>query len=190
MSGAGLAQRGAGQLDGWGRRAQRPPPPQLTARRSLARTSKQGVRRLRGGGVLHGRRHALHKVRRPRITRLPAGLIWAALAALAVLPARGAAGVSASASSPRSSPSIKTKRNECSGTPESVDRDANIALFQEAAVTATRAAMGAAPAAAEAAAAGAGGGGGGQDGGGGVRRFLLVATFEGREARASVPMQR
>lgn len=66
-----------------------------------------------------------------------------------------------------------------------MDRDANIALFQEAAATTVAAAD----------TAGGGGGssasnGGGASSKGGVARFLLVATFEGREARAAVPMQR
>lgn len=77
----------------------------------------------------------------------------------------------------------------CRGTPDSVDRDANIALFQEAAATAAEPAglpKGSAAAATAAAAAGSGGAGGHS----GVERFLLVATYEGRDAKASVPMQR
>lgn len=86
-----------------------------------------------------------------------------------------------------------------SGSPEAVDRDANIALFQEAAATAARAAAGSGGSGGNSG-NGRSGSGRGQDkrssagsasasGGGGVRRFLLVATFEGRDARASVPMQ-
>ncbi|KAL4421265.1 hypothetical protein ABPG75_010556 [Micractinium tetrahymenae] len=77
-----------------------------------------------------------------------------------------------------------------SGSPEDVDRDANIALFQEAADTTDRAVA----SGSGSSSGGRGGSGRGGSGSGGaaagVRRFLLVATFEGREARAHVPLQR
>lgn len=64
-----------------------------------------------------------------------------------------------------------------SGSPEAVDRDANIALFQEAAATRSGGTSSSSSTS-------------GGSTGSGVERFLLVATFEGRQARASVPMQR
>lgn len=79
------------------------------------------------------------------------------------------------------------------GTPDSVDRDANIALFQEAAATAAaRQPAGETQGSRAAAAAGAAGTGGSTlpASSSGVERYLLVATYEGREAKASVPMQR
>lgn len=72
-----------------------------------------------------------------------------------------------------------------------MDRDANIALFQEASATAAAAKpaglpKGSAAAAAATVASGTSGAGGHS----GMDRFLLVATYEGREAKDSVPMQR
>lgn len=75
-----------------------------------------------------------------------------------------------------------------------MDRDANIALFQEAAATVTAREPAGQPKGSSGAAAAAGassaGDGSATASGGGVDRFLLVATFEGREAKAAVPMQR
>jgi hypothetical protein len=76
------------------------------------------------------------------------------------------------------------RRRPCSGTPESVDRDANIALFQEAASAASTSA---APAACSGGGTRGAHGGGGS---GGPSHFMLVATFEGREAQAEVPLHR
>ncbi|PRW32479.1 NAD-dependent dehydratase [Chlorella sorokiniana] len=74
------------------------------------------------------------------------------------------------------------------GTPDTVDRDANIALFQEAAATAAGQPPGLPKGVGKSAATAAGADGAGKRGG--VERFMLVATYEGREAKASVPMQR
>jgi len=63
-----------------------------------------------------------------------------------------------------------------SGTWDSIDRDANIALFQDAAAAADRS-------------DGVAGAGGSSAGGGGMRRFLLVSTYDGRDAaRHGIPL--